>query len=195
MKILGINGINTDGSTTTDRMLAVLADKYDYDVLDINQEVRHTPDIRSPEKRLEDALGIVPFVDAGDWLLVHSYGGLKGSWVERICAAREVYLAGIIYFNPAMDDDYDFPPYETTGTEHHCFYSKGDWTIFAGSLAFKHGFGPAGRSGFKRANGRDIKNYRIKGRHSASFSDKYLFERTRQVDQIIQNTGIPTVSV
>lgn len=195
MKILGINGIATDGSTTTDLMLEVLSSKYDYNVLDINQKVRHTPDIRSPEKRLEDALGIVPFVKKGDWLLVHSYGGLKGSWVERICAARKVYLAGIIYFNPAMDDDYEFPPYEITGTEHHCFHSKGDWTIFAGSLAFKHGFGPAGRKGFKSANGIDIRNYKIKGGHSASFTKKYLYERTAQVHRIIEHSGIPAVTV
>jgi hypothetical protein len=178
MNILTVNGIESDGSKSTDRMGRVLRVK-GYNVIDINQPVRHTWNARWTSDR--DAGDIVDAAEDGDVVVAHSYGCLKTA-----IANRGVKFAAIFLFRPAMGTRYKFPQYQKTAT--YCIYSRKDYTILLGSfLRFNHPFGLAGFKGFRSPF---VTNVKSSGPHSEDFTMSNVNRWATFVDTELVKLGV-----
>lgn len=164
MKILTINGIESDGSGSTDLMGGILRSK-GFDVVDVNQPIRHAWNARNLATVLTDAQTIVKLSEDGDCAVCHSYGGLK-----TIVAMYQRRFRAVYMFRPAVDRSFPFPDGDINVT---CIYSKGDLAVWSGGLFLRlhHPFGWAGTLGFKDER---IKNIRSSGLHSADFRGSKL---------------------
>jgi hypothetical protein len=178
MNILTVNGIESDGSTSTDRMGTIFRGR-GYNVIDINQPIRHTWNARWTSDR--DAGDIVNIAKDGDVVIAHSYGCLKTA-----IANRGVKFAAIFLFRPAMGSHYKFPQYQKTKT--YCIYSKQDYTILFGSLLrFNHPFGLAGFRGFRSPF---VTNKKSKGGHSEDFTKGHIHYWADWIDAELHQLGV-----
>ena len=155
-RILTVNGIESDGSGSTDLLGATLAAR-GFKWIDVNQPIRNAWQARW--KAQKDAKDIIRQARDGDYLICHSYGGRKSG-----IAMRGVKFKAVFMFRPAMSRWHKFPMYQDT--KIFCVYSKQDYTILMGSLALFHPFGLAGFSGFKSPF---VKNIKSQGAHSDDF--------------------------
>jgi len=162
MKIIGVNGIRSDGRGSTDLALDNLRMK-GFDVHDLNQPVRSAWGARFHAHR--DALDIIEVAKDGDVVICHSYGCLK-----TVIAAKAINFRAIFMFRPAMSRWHRFAKVSIL-TELYCIYSPQDYTIIAGSLALYHPFGLAGARGFKS---RRVTNLASHGPHSHDFKNPNL---------------------
>ena len=139
MKIIGINGIRSDGIKTTDRLLNCLAE-LGYETHDLKQPKRSIWGARF--KYRKDARKILDIAnpDGTDVLVSHSYGGLKAT----IAMSQAVFKAAFL-FRPAMSRYSRFDGLNPV----YCIYNPTDVAIWGGSLLLVHPFGLAGALGFK----------------------------------------------
>ena len=174
MKILGVNGINTEGKSTTDRLLTILHDEYSYQVHDINQPIRSAWQARFSAKK--DAKAIIKVANDGDVLVGHSYAGLKAAY-----SMRAINFSAVFLFRPAMSRFHPWPGWQ--GTDIYCIYSKGDWAIWAGSVLFFHPFGLAGVTGFTSPI---VNNVPSTGPHNEDFVSPNIENWARFIDSKIK---------
>jgi len=139
-KICTVNGIRSKGEGSTD-LLGQELRNLSYEVLDINQEIRHTWNVRDKGTVKRDVEKILDLSSDGDIMAGHSYGGYKIAEAMKKRNYKAVFL-----FRPAMDRDYGFIHRET---KIYCIYSKKDVTIWFGSTLLFHKFGAAGAKGFR----------------------------------------------
>lgn len=162
MKVLGVNGIRSDGKKTTDALLAVLKAEYGYETSDVNQPIRTAWGARFSAKK--DAKAIIELAEDGDVLIGHSYAGLKAAQANRGINFKAMFL-----FRPAMSRYYNFPGWQDTDV--YCIHSRGDLAVWAGSFLLFHPFGLAGVMGFKDPF---VTNVPSKGGHNDDFKPENI---------------------
>jgi len=161
-KVIGVNGIASDGEGNTDKGLKRLA-ALGFKVHDLNQKIRHVWNVRWTKEK--DAKDIIDIAEDGDAVWCHSYGGIKTA-----IAMRHIQFSAVFFFRPAMGRNHQF---RTRGkTKIYCIHSTGDMALWAGSLLrFDHVFGLAGVYGFKDPF---VENIKSSGGHNADFEDANL---------------------
>lgn len=158
MNILLVNGIASTGAGSTD-LFATPFRALGYNVIDVNQPIRHAWDVRSARKREADAAELELLSVDGDIVIAHSYGGIKALMAYRNIKYRAIYL-----FRPAVSRNWVFPTGDINVT---CIYSHQDVAVWLGGLLmFKHPFGWAGTLGFKDPR---VKHIQSRGLHNADF--------------------------
>ena len=157
MKIIGVNGIATDGAGNTDVLLKRLA-RLGYDTVDVQLPKRHFFSARWGAKK--DAQLVVDNSDDGDVVVAHSFGCLRTAFAMRRRSYRAVFLIA-----PAMSKNYRFP---MSSTDIYAFHSREDMAIRAGALLLFHPFGLAGRHGF---NDPMVTNVHRAGGHNSYFEE------------------------
>lgn len=173
MKILGVSGIWSDGSGSTDIVLTLLRYKHGYPIQDIQNKTRGPFFARFKAKR--DARKILEKSQDGDIVVAHSYGCLK-----TLKAAEKKSYSHLFLIAPAASEDYDFSKISER-TKIHCLYSKKDWAVRVGSLLLFHPFGRAGLNGFSDPR---VENHRFHGGHTHYFKEDIL----HQVVNLIHKT-------
>lgn len=153
MKIIGSNGIWTDGADNIDLMLQALHLDHGYQVADI-KSIRRNP-FTARFCAGEDSQKIVEAGEDGDAVVAHSYGCLK-----TVKAAEHVEFSHLFLFGAAVNDDWDFRNISKE-TKIWNFHSRSDWVLLIGSLLIVHPFGNGGRTGFKdpRVTNIECKNH------------------------------------
>lgn len=143
-RILGINGIRSDGSMSTDLLLLHLRVK-GFDTLDINYP--RVSLLKIPFLRLRcvvnrDAKRIVRAHRKDDCIIGHSYGCLLIHRAMQLGAKFDT----VIWFAPAIDKDMKIPEFGCKRL--FVIYNEGDRAMgFAKRLKF-HAFGEMGRTGY-----------------------------------------------
>jgi hypothetical protein len=174
VKIIGVNGIQSTGASTTDLALGYLSVR-GFDTFDLDQPIRSAWGARFHAHK--DALDIVEVAEDGDVVICHSYGCLKTA-----IAARAVSFKAIFMFRPAMSRWHRFSHVDGS-TEIYCIYSPQDYTILMGALLLYHNFGLAGLRGFRN---RRVDNRVSHGPHSHDFQQPNLRHWMRLVEEIIK---------
>jgi len=169
MKILGVNGIRSDGHKTTDRMLNALAN-LGYKTKEVEQPKRSA--IGARFKYRQDAKAILDIAEPGDVLITHSYGGLKAA-----IAMKQMEFSAVFMFRPAMSRRYKF------NQPVYCIYSPHDMAIWLGGGLLLHPFGWAGVKGFKSKHATNIPS---SGHHGADFEGWNLVRWMEFIDNKLQ---------
>lgn len=147
-RILGINGIRSDGATNTDALLHELAklgwgvDDVDYPRVNALQYyVRGRQWHRRRQYR--DAEPLITAHRPGDAVIAHSYGGLLTlRAMERGAAFSVAFL-----FAPALDRDVVFPLF---GANHiHVIHNRRDKALCYTKLLRFHDSGAMGQHGYR----------------------------------------------
>lgn len=138
-RILGINGIRTDGSTSTDKMLKQFDD---YETIDVNFPKVWLWGARSRTRQMKNAKILLDHSRPGDVLIAHSYGGLLGLRAMELGAK----FSYVFLFAPAMNRDFTFPYLGMT--ELHVIHNSNDNALRAGAWLAWHDFGEMGRYGY-----------------------------------------------
>jgi hypothetical protein len=148
MRILGINGIRSDGARNTDQLLLRLAE-LGWPVKDVNYPrvsvlqywVRGRKWHR--DRQYRDARHLVRAHQAGDALIAHSYGGLLALRAMELGARFSV----VFLFAAACDRDVRFPQ---TGAERiYVVHNPRDKALCWTSLLRWHDSGALGRVGYQ----------------------------------------------
>ena len=173
MKILGINGIRTDGKSSTDKMLNKLRD-YGHKTVDVNYPKVNIFTARSRKRQLRNAQILVNKSSVDDVLIAHSYGCLLALRAMELGAN----FGHVFLFAPAMNVDFTFPYLGMT--ELSVIHNPSDKAIKYGQLLAWHDFGAMGRFGYKGppdpriTNIEDYNGVMGKRNHSHYFHDKNI---------------------
>lgn len=141
MRILGINGIRTNGEESTDRALFCLRER-GFDAVDADYPVtRWLLQARSRARQYRDAKLIMDQQCDGDAVVAHSRGCLVNLRMMELGAR----FSTVFWFRPAMNCDMHIPA-------HGCkrlivIHHPGDRAIWLGARLPWHDFGDAGRLG------------------------------------------------
>ena len=138
-RILGINGIRTDGSGSTDKMLQQFDD---YLTIDVNYPKVNIFTARSRSRQLRNAETLVFQHIPGDVLVAHSYGCLLALRAMELGAK----FSHAFLFAPAMNRDFTFP--YLGAQKIHVIHNKADRAIALGNLLWWHDFGKMGSHGY-----------------------------------------------
>lgn len=185
MRVLGVNGIHSDGAESTHLILQGLKLR-GHEVIDVHQRRRSS--VTAWLNAENDAEAICDVAQTGDWAVGHSYGGLKLGH-----AAKYVEFGGIVLFSPAMERNWRWDQGQTPPDRVYCIHSLHDFWIWLGNKIPWHPFGNAGRLGFldKRCH-----NYlaREVTTHSGYFHGAELSRWTEYVHQLLtgEREGTPT---
>lgn len=138
MKVIGVNGIHSDGRQSTDLLLQNLAGK-GWVTEDFNYPKVNVISARWKQHSVGKALAKV--IDDGDAVIAHSFGCLATlRAMEQGAIPRRVY-----FFGPAVSDKITFPP----GPDKiYVIYHLGDKMIWMGAHIAFHPFGRMGRRGY-----------------------------------------------
>ena len=150
-RILGVNGILSNGSGSTDLLLADLKER-GHLVHDVKLPWTTALLARFRWWQHRDAHRLVAAHAHGDNVIAHSYGGLRVLRAMQLGARfRLVFL-----FAPAMEVDVEFP----IGAAERIFviYDRHDRAIGLGARLRKHDFGAMGRCGYSGAVDRRVIN-------------------------------------
>ncbi len=144
-KILGVNGIRTDGANSTDLILSRLKN-LGCSVRDVKHpkvSLFDVPFLRFDYLKRRDAGIIITCMEQGDNLIAHSYGCLRS--LEAM--ERGAKFNTVFWFAPAMDADFEIP----VGGCKRLFiiYNKYDKAIWWAKLLLLHDFGKMGRVGYQ----------------------------------------------
>lgn len=142
MKVLGVNGIRTDGRGNTDALLADLGE-CGWTVQDVNYPRVWALTARSRRRQYDRARYLVEAHAPGDAVVAHSYGCLLTLRAMELGAS----FGAVFWFAPAMDADYVIP----IGGARRVFviHDPRDRAIALGSLLWWHDFGEMGRCGYR----------------------------------------------
>lgn len=178
MKVICINGIRTDGSSST-KLFAAKLREMGIEAIEVDYPEVGIFGARSRKRQRKNAQYLLDVMEDGDILVAHSYGCLVGfRSMEMGAKYSKVFL-----YAPAMNRDFTFP---FEGAEHSkgsitIIHNPSDKAIKMGTwLRFRHDFGAMGSLGY---NGSD--DYRIinrldntgvedKRNHSHYFNEKNL---------------------
>lgn len=141
MKILGVNGIRTDGHNNTDLMLADLA-KLGWTTADVQYPLVRAVTARSRTRQLANAQHVVEAHNPGDAVVAHSYGCLLTLRAMELGAR----FSDVFFFAPAMDRDFTFPYH---GMRHlWVMHDRTDLALSLGAMLWWHDFGDMGEHGY-----------------------------------------------
>jgi len=174
-RVIGVNGIRTDGSTNTDRMLNELK-KVGFQVEDINfpqVSIFKVPFLRSKAVMDKDAGKIFGCYNPGDHIIAHSYGCLL-TYRAMLMGA---HFGKVFWFAPAIDKDIVIP--EGACERLYIIHNPNDKALFVAKLLFWHDFGEMGRVGYQGPNDERVENIMDTSKptlfnHSYYFLDEYL---------------------
>lgn len=142
MRILGINGIRTDGATSTDLIIHDLAEA-GWDAWDVNYPRVNFFTARSRERQLRNARCLMQAHTPGDVVIAHSYGCLLTLRAMELGAM----FSTVFFFSPAMNEDFSFP---VLGMDRlYVIHTDIDQAIRLGELLVAHDFGAMGRIGYQ----------------------------------------------
>jgi len=183
-RILGINGIRTDGSTSTDRLLRQFDD---YATIDVNYPKVNIFTARSRSRQRRNATILNNISMPGDVLIAHSYGCLLALRAMEMGAR----FSHVFLFAPAMNVDFTFPFH---GMENlTVIHNRSDRAIKWGSwLRFRHDFGKMGSEGYKGppdiriSNMLDDTGELDKRNHSHYFSNQNIGTWAKFIDKTIK---------
>lgn len=181
-RILGINGIRTDGSSSTDKLLIKLTE-LGYPTVDVNYPRVNIFTARSRKRQHRNARILKNISKPGDVLVAHSYGCLLAlRAMEQGARFKHVF-----FFAPAMNVDFTFP-YHGMG-KLSVIYNPTDNAIRAGMLLWNHDFGAMGREGYQGPPDNRIDSLKDltsrEGEHSDFFNDKNIGNWTEYIDLLI----------
>lgn len=142
MKVICINGIRTDGSTSTKRFASRLRE-HGYNAIEIDYPEVSVFGARSRSRQKRNAQYLLDVVEDGDILVAHSYGCLV-SLRSMEMGAR---YSHVFFYAPAMNRDFTFPHH---GMEKlYVIHNPTDKAIKMGTwLRFRHDFGAMGSEGY-----------------------------------------------
>jgi len=169
MRVVGVNGIGTDGSGSIDLLLSVLADR-GFDVVDVKLPWRHALSARWGG--CEDGLLVAQQAQDGDIVVGHSFGCLRAWNAHKVRNFRAVVCVAPAMSHTAL---WRYPE------RVHCFHSRKDWAVRIGSLLLLHPFGPAGIRGFVQHG---ITNIERQCGHSDYFAGERLTELADYVERL-----------
>ena len=187
MRILGINGIRSDGQNNTDRLLREL-EKMGYETVDVSYPRVNVFTARSRKRQLKNAQLIREVYQPGDAVIAHSYGCLLTLRAMEIgCEFSQVF-----YFGAAMNDDFSFPFNGMVKLWN--YHNPNDMALTLGRLLAWHDFGAMGQTGYRGPLDQRIRNipmrHRSPGRfsmnHSHYFLNPFLGVITKKIDAELQ---------
>lgn len=188
MRILGINGIRSNGARNTDQLLLRLAEK-GWNVKDVNY-----PKVSALQfwvrgrkwnhaRQCADAQYLVDAYEPGDALIAHSYGCLLALRAMQ----RGVEFSDVFLFAAALDSDVLFP---SLGADNiYVIYNKKDWVLRIAALLRWHDSGDMGRIGYRGVTDARVVNVAARSilkhpmRHSGYFAPGNLGELAKWIDQ------------
>lgn len=182
-RILGINGIRTDGSSSTDLILYELH-ALGHTAIDINYPRVSIFTARSRKRQLRNAQILKDASKEGDVVIAHSYGCLLTLRAMEL-GAKFSYA---FFFAPAMNVDFTFPYHGMKNL--YVIYNPTDKAIRWGSKLWNHDFGDMGRKGYKGAPDNRIESLvdilSRKGEHSDFFNRKNIHHWVKFINGIIK---------
>jgi len=153
VKIAFINGINSDGSRSTDLLCQELAHR-GHDTLDVNYPRVHFWNAGLRRTQLDRAQRLVDATDDGDHVVAHSFGCL----LVRRAMQLDRFFDKVFLFGPAEESDTYYP---ISGARHiYIIYNPYDKAIRWGMMLPNHDFGDMGRVGYRGPNDRRVDSRR-----------------------------------
>lgn len=140
-RVIGVNGIRTDGGGSTDRLLQRLGSGMT--VFDFNYDRVNVLTARSRRRQRRIGRQLYDLTRAGDHVVAHSYGALV---VLRAMEAGAQFGA-VFLFGPAMGQREYFPA--KGARQIHIISNPADRAIGLGALLYRHDFGRMGRDGYQ----------------------------------------------
>lgn len=141
MRILGVNGIRSDGAASTDRLLAELR-RLGHETVDINYPRVGFLSARWRWQQKLNAGYILDMHRPGDAVVAHSYGCLLALRAMELGAL----FSQVFYFGAALNDDFSFPFLGMKRLWN--VHQADDRAVALGSLLLRHDFGPMGQTGY-----------------------------------------------
>lgn len=142
MKVICINGIRTDGASSTKRFCSALND-LGIEAIEIDYPMVNIFQARSRKRQRKNAQYLLDVYNKGDIVVAHSYGCLVTLRAMELGAR----FSTVFYYAPAMNRDFVFPFH---GMEKlYIIHNKTDEAIKWGDrLWFGHDFGKMGSHGY-----------------------------------------------
>jgi len=194
-RILGINGIRSNGSDNTDQLLAKLQAR-GHKTVDTSYPLTSLFRARARDYQYSDAnLILNRHHQAGDAVIAHSRGCLVNLRMMELGAR----FSTVFWFRPAMNRDYLIP-------RHSCqrlviIHHPSDRAIRLGECLWWHDFGAAGRLGLHAGNRRCyLHDHRVTNvlapnydthepfRHSDDFLPENINTWVQFIDEILEKT-------
>lgn len=177
MRVLGINGIRSDGTGNTDRMLNRLRGR-GHEAVDTFYPLTNIFRARPRSLQNSDAERLIKYhYRPGDAVVAHS----RGCLVNLRMMEQGAKFSTVFWFRPAMNRDYTIPK----GACERLFviHNREDRAIWLGERLWWHDFGAAGRLGLDAGDSRhelydprvtNIERVRYKEREFMRHSDDFL---------------------
>jgi len=142
MKVICINGIRTDGASSTKLFATGLCD-LGIEAIEIDYPKVNLFGSRDRDRQRKNAQYILDVYDEGDIIVAHSYGCLVTLRAMELGARFSI----VFFYAPAMNRDFVFPHH---GMEKlYVIHNKSDQAIRWGDkLWFGHDFGKMGSHGY-----------------------------------------------
>ena len=189
MRVLGINGIRTDGASSTDKVIDMLTAR-GHKGIDVNYPKVNIFQSRSKRRQYANASILLNAHRQGDTLVAHSYGCLIALRAMELGAR----FGQVFFFAPAMNRDFVFPYH---GMEKlTVIHNRTDQAISLGNLLWRHDFGKMGSHGYKGAPDSRISNLRDFGgsygsrNHSHYFNDSNIVDWVNFVELKMRGTNV-----
>ena len=186
MKILGINGVGTDGEDNTDVLLDKLA-AFGHEPVDCNYRVTRLFRFQTYDqgRQFEDAqyIGNNYFPESEDSAVIAHSRGCLVAWRMLELGYR---FKALFLFRPAINKDFVLP----MGQDNvYCIYSPHDKAIKWGSYLPFNDFGDAGRYGFDSHRVINIQAAKHANtefwRHSDDFFEPQVNEFAAWIDSVL----------
>lgn len=170
MRIIGVNGIASNGERNIDLLLAELASR-GLDVLDVELPVRHW--ISARWGGCSDGQLVAQAASDGDIIVAHSFGCLRAWHAHHV---RD--FAAVVCIAPAMSDSAEWLYPERV----FCFWSPKDLAVRIGARLLFHPFGAAGSQGFTQAG---VTNIEKRAGHNDYFVGDLLLDVADVVESLV----------
>lgn len=141
MKILGVNGIRSDGANNVQRMLDDLA-RLGWPVQHVSYPRVRAVMARYRSRQRRHARRILDAHEPGDCVIAHSYGCLLSLRAMELGAQ----FGTVFFFGAAMNEDFTFPYLGCRAL--HNIHDPSDRALGLGSLLVWHDFGRMGQTGY-----------------------------------------------
>lgn len=144
MKLIGVNGLHSDGGRNTDLVLADLRARGFY-TCDFNYP--RATILTAGRRRIQyrNARSLLEMHDHGDAVIAHSYGCLVVLRAMELGAR----FGAVFFFAAAMNADFVFPYLGMARLIN--IYNPFDKAVFLGGILLRHDFGDLGRTGYAGA--------------------------------------------
>lgn len=170
MRVLGVNGIRTDGATNTDLVLHDLGLR-GWATHDVAYPKVYAVTARSRARQYRNAERVAHAAAPGDAVVAHSYGCLLVLRAMELGAR----FGAVFFFGAAMNDDFVFP---VLGCERLWnIHAPADRALRLADRLWWHDFGDMGRTGYKGPPDPRVTNVLASARGGSEFwrhSDYFL---------------------